>query len=105
MPTRPCGRASAPALLPEEETLISLSGPIALLFPGQGVQKPGMGKSLYDRYPAARRAFERAGEVRDLPTRTRCFEGPIEVLNRTDVLQPCVLNVCWAAEQVWRDRD
>src|SRR2546429_504040 len=43
--------------------MISLAGPIALLFPGQGVQKPGMGKSLHDRYPAARRAFERAGEV------------------------------------------
>ena len=34
--------------------MISLKGPIALLFPGQGVQKPGMGRNLYDRYPAAR---------------------------------------------------
>jgi len=34
--------------------LMNLVGPIALLFPGQGVQKPGMGKSLHDRYPAAR---------------------------------------------------
>ena len=38
---------------------VKLIGPIALLFPGQGVQKPGMGQNLYDRYPAARRAFER----------------------------------------------
>src|SRR5437899_8377764 len=103
MPTRPCGRASAPALLPEEETLISLSGPIALLFPGQGVQKPGMGKSLYDRYPAARRVFQRAEEVLEMPVRKLCFEGPVEELNRTDVIQPCVMTVCWAAYEVWRE--
>src|SRR5205814_2567758 len=103
MPTRPCGRASAPALLPEEGTLISLSGPIALLFPGQGVQKPGMGKSLYDRYPAARRVFERAEEVLEMPVRKLCFDGPVEELNRTDIIQPCVMTVCWAAYEVWRE--
>jgi [acyl-carrier-protein] S-malonyltransferase len=83
--------------------LIKLTGPIALLFPGQGVQKPGMGKNLYDRYPAARRAFERAEEVLDMPVRRLCFEGPIEELNRTDVIQPCVMTVCWAAYEVWRE--
>lgn len=83
--------------------MIKLTGPIALLFPGQGVQKPGMGKSLYDRYPAARRAFERAEEVLDMPVRKLCFEGPIEELNRTEVIQPCVMTVCWAAYEVWRE--
>jgi [acyl-carrier-protein] S-malonyltransferase len=83
--------------------LIDLSGPIALLFPGQGVQRPGMGKNLYDRYPAARRAFERAEEVLDMPIRKLCFEGPVEDLNRTDVIQPCVMTVCWAAYEVWRE--
>jgi [acyl-carrier-protein] S-malonyltransferase len=83
--------------------LIKLTGPIALLFPGQGVQKPGMGKSLYDRYPAARRAFERAEEVLDMPVRRLCFEGPIEELNRTEIIQPCVMTVCWAAYEVWRE--
>jgi [acyl-carrier-protein] S-malonyltransferase len=83
--------------------VIKLTGPIALLFPGQGVQKPGMGKSLYDRYPAARRAFERAEEILDMPVRRLCFEGPIEELNRTEVIQPCVITVCWAAYEVWRE--
>ena len=83
--------------------MIDLSGPIALLFPGQGVQKPGMGKNLYDRYPAARRAFERAEVVLDMPVRKLCFEGPVEELNRTDVIQPCVMTVCWAAYEVWRE--
>jgi [acyl-carrier-protein] S-malonyltransferase len=83
--------------------LIKLSGPIALLFPGQGVQKPGMGKNLYDRYPAARRAFERAEELLEMPVRKLCFEGPVEELNRTNVIQPCVMTVCWAAYEVWRE--
>lgn len=83
--------------------MIDLSGPIALLFPGQGVQKPGMGKNLHDRYPAARRVFERAEEVLQMPVRRLCFEGPVEELNRTDVIQPCVMTVCWAAYEVWRE--
>ena len=82
---------------------IVLAGPIALLFPGQGVQKPGMGKNLYDRYPAARRVFQRAEEVLDMPVRKLCFEGPVEELNRTDVIQPCVMTVSWAAYEVWRE--
>jgi [acyl-carrier-protein] S-malonyltransferase len=82
---------------------VTLSGPIALLFPGQGVQRPGMGRNLYERYPAARRAFERAEEVLDMPVRRLCFEGPEEELNRTDTLQPCVMTVCWAAYEVWRE--
>ena len=83
--------------------MIDLSGPIALLFPGQGVQKLGMGKNLYDRYPAARRAFERAEQILEMPVRKLCFEGPVEELNHTDVIQPCVMTVCWAAYEVWRE--
>lgn len=62
-----------------------------------------MGRKLYDRYPAARRVFERAEQVLDMPVRRLCFEGPEEELNRTDVLQPCVLTVCWAAYEVYRE--
>jgi [acyl-carrier-protein] S-malonyltransferase len=83
--------------------VIKLAGPIALLCPGQGVQSPGMGKNLHDRYPAARRVFERAEEILEMPVRKLCFEGPVEELNRTDVIQPCVMTVCWAAYEVWRE--
>ncbi|MBO0701656.1 MAG: ACP S-malonyltransferase [Candidatus Dormibacteraeota bacterium] len=82
--------------------LPSLSGPIALLFPGQGVQKPGMGRDLYARYPVARDIFERAERVVGMPIRRLCFEGPAEELNRTEVLQPCVMTVCWAAYAVYQ---
>src|SRR6266704_1260900 len=82
---------------------VKLAAPIALLFPGQGVQKPGMARNRHDRYPAARRAFERAEVVLDMPVRRLCFEGPVEDLNRTEVIQPCVMTVCWAAYEVWRE--
>jgi [acyl-carrier-protein] S-malonyltransferase len=82
---------------------ITLTGPIALLFPGQGVQSPGMGKNLHDRYAAARRVFARAEQILDMQVRRLCFEGPVEELNRTDIIQPCVMTVCWAAYEVWRE--
>jgi [acyl-carrier-protein] S-malonyltransferase len=62
-----------------------------------------MGRRLYDRYPAARRTFERAEEVLGMPVRRLCFEGPEDELNRTENLQPCVMTVCWAAYEIWRE--
>ena len=62
-----------------------------------------MGRKIHDRYPAARAVFERAEEVLGMPVRRLCFEGPEEELNRTDVLQPCVMTCCWAAYEVWRE--
>jgi [acyl-carrier-protein] S-malonyltransferase len=61
-----------------------------------------MGAKIYDRYPAARPPFGRAEEVLGMPIRRLCFEGPEAELNRTDILQPCVMTVSWAAFEVWR---
>jgi [acyl-carrier-protein] S-malonyltransferase len=89
--------------LPDHLPRITLSTPIALVFPGQGVQRPGMGQKLYERYPTARKVLERAEEVLDMPVRRICFEGPAEELNRTEIMQPCVMAVCWAAYEIYRE--
>lgn len=72
---------------------------VGVLFAGQGAQKPGMGKSLYENVPASREIFERAEKI--VPGITElCFEGPQEKLNETVHTQPCVYTVdcaCWAA--------
>lgn len=72
---------------------------IAVLFAGQGSQKPGMGRSLYDHVPEARAVFDEAEEI--VPgIRELCFEGPAAALNETVNTQPCVLTcdvAAWAA--------
>ena len=74
-----------------------------MLFPGQGVQRPGMCRQLYEIYPAARRMLEHAETVLRMPVRRLCFEGPEEELNRTENLQPSLVSVCWAAYEIWRE--
>ena len=83
--------------------MAKLTTPIALVFPGQGVQQPGMGRKLFERYAAAREVFERAEAALAMPLRRLCFEGPAEELNRTSNLQPAVLTACWAATEVYRE--
>lgn len=64
---------------------------IVLLFPGQGSQKPGMARDLFDAFPEARSVFERADEVLRIPLSRLCFEGPAEELTLTHNAQPALL--------------
>jgi [acyl-carrier-protein] S-malonyltransferase len=68
---------------------------VVLLFPGQGSQKPGMGKDLYDAFPAAKSVFDAANAVlagnggRTLSSLS--FDGPAEELTLTQNAQPALL--------------
>ncbi len=64
---------------------------VALLFPGQGSQRVGMGADVEAHSPAARAVFELAERATDLPLRRLCFEGPDEALRSTDVAQPALV--------------
>ena len=72
---------------------------IALVFPGQGSQKPGMGKDLAARHPVAADTFRAADDVLGVPLSTLCFDGPAETLMETHNAQPALLTHGIA---VWR---
>lgn len=76
----------------------------ALLFPGQGSQFPGMGKSLRDAYPTARAVFEQADQTLGFSLSAMCFQGPEEALKLTENTQPALLAVSLAALAVLREQ-
>lgn len=77
---------------------------IVLLFPGQGSQKPGMGKDLSETFPEARAVFDRADQVLGAPLSRLCFEGPAEELTLTHNAQPALLAHGAAVWAVARER-
>src|SRR4051812_31296148 len=64
---------------------------IVLLFPGQGSQKPGMGKDLADAFPDARAAFDAVDFALGTPLSGLCFNGPADELTATHNAQPALL--------------
>jgi len=72
---------------------------IAFLFPGQGSQAVGMGRSLAERFPIAAQTFAEADEAAGFPLSQLIFEGPEKDLRLTENTQPAILTVSVAA---WR---
>jgi [acyl-carrier-protein] S-malonyltransferase len=70
---------------------------LALLFPGQGSQSVGMGKTLVEASPAALAVFEEADAVLGFPLTRLCFEGPETELQQTANTQPAILTHSVAA--------
>jgi [acyl-carrier-protein] S-malonyltransferase len=72
----------------------------ALLFPGQGSQVVGMGKSLYESFREARDVFEEVDDALNQPLSSIMFEGPIETLTLTENAQPAIMATSMAALRV-----
>ena len=62
---------------------------LAFLYAGQGTQQVGMGRDLYEAYPAFRNILDSAPVDFDL--KKLCFEGPEEALSDTRYTQPAMV--------------
>lgn len=75
----------------------------AFIFPGQGSQYVGMGKSLAENFPQARAIFDAADDALGFSLSQLCFEGPAETLQLTENMQPALLTVSVAACRVLQE--
>jgi [acyl-carrier-protein] S-malonyltransferase len=73
---------------------------IAFVFPGQGAQKVGMGRSLAAAFPICRDTFAEADAALGEPLSTLCFEGPEDRLMLTENTQPAILAMSTAVARL-----
>ncbi|MCJ7757460.1 MAG: ACP S-malonyltransferase [Gillisia sp.] len=62
----------------------------AYIFPGQGAQFTGMGLDLYEKFPEAKKLFEKANSILGFSITNIMFEGSAEDLKQTKVTQPAI---------------
>jgi len=68
-----------------------MSQKMLAMFPGQGSQFVGMGKTLCEKYQIARDTFAEASEACGVDMQKLCFEGPEDQLKLTANTQPAIL--------------
>jgi [acyl-carrier-protein] S-malonyltransferase len=73
---------------------------IAFVFPGQGAQKVGMGRTLADAFPLCRDTFAEADAALGEPLSALCFEGPEDRLMLTENTQPAILAMSTAVARL-----
>lgn len=78
---------------------------VAYIFPGQGAQYVGMGKDIYDNFPAAKEVFDKANEILKFDIKKLCFDGPQEELSTTRNSQPAILTASVASLKAYESSD
>jgi [acyl-carrier-protein] S-malonyltransferase len=72
----------------------------AILFPGQGSQRVGMGRDLAQQFKLARETYDEADEVLGFSLSKLCFDGPEDDLTLTKFTQPAILTTSIAVFRV-----
>ena len=76
---------------------------VAFVFPGQGSQAVGMGKTLAANFTAARQVFEEVDGALGSKLSSTIFDGPADTLTLTENAQPALMAVSLAAIRVLED--
>ena len=69
---------------------------IGFLFPGQGSQKVGMGKDIYEEYENVRNIYSKVEKITSINVSEISFYGPEESLNETKNTQIAILTMSLA---------
>ena len=72
----------------------------AFIFPGQGSQYVGMGKTFHDTFRVAREVFQEADDRLHFSISRLCFQGPEDALKLTENTQPAILTTSIAVLRV-----
>jgi len=75
----------------------------ALLFPGQGSQYIGMGKSFYEKFDAVKKIFLKSSDILGFNIKEIMFDGPEEVLTQTKNTQPALFIHSYSVYSILRE--
>lgn len=76
----------------------------AVIFPGQGSQYAGMGKSFYDNFPLARGIFSKIDNILGFSLSEKCFLGTEQELKDTSIQQLAVLAVSLVSYEIFKTK-
>lgn len=80
------------------------SNKVALLFPGQGSQKVGMGKDIFLKHKCAKDIFERMDSVLNIKLSEIMFNGDNDTLSLSKYSQPAILACSYAMFKVFQEK-